>query len=77
MGVAQQEAGNKMTDKASDQKGKDLKKIPGQKGGKPNWISAIEKNPNDITKYMWELFMDKELKTNIVEDLEKDAKSSK
>jgi hypothetical protein len=60
-----------------DQKGKDSKKEQHQKVGKPNWISAIEKNPNDITKYMWDLFRDKELKTNIEEDLKKDAKTSK
>ena len=73
--AAQQEVGKIMADKSSDQKGKQPKRDSDQKVGKPNWISVIESNPDDITRYMWDLFQDLELKTNIEEDLKKDKKS--
>ena len=45
-------------------------------GSKPGWVKAIEENPQDITKHLYEMFSNSEFKTNIEEDLKKAEKKS-
>ncbi len=44
---------------------------------KPDWISIIEKSPNDITQHMYELFKNSTLSTNFEEELKEELKNQK
>ena len=42
----------------------------------PNWVELIQKNADDLTPILYQLYTSEDLKTNIEDELEKDKKKS-